>query len=95
MQLTHAVLPGMLSRRRGSVVTVSSIAGTMALPFDPAYVATKYGVAAFMRSLATEQGNCGVTFSTIFPGAIRSAGMAADVESGIPTRLVPFVTRSP
>lgn len=95
MQLTHAVLPGMIERCHGSVVTISSIAGKMALPFDPTYSGTKYGVAAFMRSLAAEMGRDPVSFSTIFPGLIREAGMGAPMDKTVPPALLPLWTRHP
>ena len=43
--LTHAVLPGMLERRHGAIITVASVAGHVAV--DPIYSATKYAVRGF------------------------------------------------
>lgn len=92
MLLTRAALPGMLEHGRGNVVTISSVGGKMALPYLAPYAATKFGVAAFMRALSAELGQQPVAFSTVFPGAIRDVGMAAQA-GRLP--LERFFTRSP
>lgn len=77
--LTRAALPGMLERGRGHVVTISSIAGKMAMAYAAPYSATKSGVAALMRALSAELDDGRVGFSSIFPGPIADVGMAADL----------------
>ena len=95
MLLTHAVLPGMIERGRGNVVSISSVAGKFALPYDPGYCATKYGIAAFMRSLSIEYGSSPVAFSSIHPGAIRDAGMGTSLFANAPAIVERLMTRSP
>lgn len=90
--LTRAVLPGMLERRRGHLVFMSSIAGKTTVPGNPLYHATKYGLRGFASALRTDLHGSGVGASCIFPGFIRDAGIFA--ESGV--KLPPGVgTRSP
>jgi len=69
--VTSAVLPGMLERRHGVIISVSSVAGLMAL--DPLYSATKFGVRAFSLSLRRELAGRGVAVSVVSPGFIRTA----------------------
>jgi short-subunit dehydrogenase len=70
IRLTHAVLPGMLARRRGAIISVASVAGHVAV--DPLYSATKYGVRGFSLSLQRQLRGSGVSVSAVSPGFIRS-----------------------
>lgn len=47
-------LPGMLERRGGRIIAVSSISAKVALPLASIYTATKYGVDGFMETLYDE-----------------------------------------
>src|ERR671924_31397 len=49
MLLTRAVLPGMLERRHGAIISVGSLSGRAAM--EPLYSATKYGVRGFSLAL--------------------------------------------
>jgi len=78
MILTRLVLPGMLERRSGHVVNISSIAGKWGPPFDQVYAATKAGLIGFTESLRTEYYGTGVSASVICPGYVEEAGMYHD-----------------
>jgi short-subunit dehydrogenase len=67
--LTHAAVPGMIARRRGSIITVSSVAG-----FLPAgtYSAAKAWATAFTVSLAGELSGTGVSATALCPGYVRT-----------------------
>jgi short-subunit dehydrogenase len=71
MLLTHAVLPGMLERRRGSIVSVVSLSGRVAM--EPLYSATKYGLRGFSLALRRQVAGSGVSVSLVSPGNIRTA----------------------
>jgi short-subunit dehydrogenase len=78
LQLCLLALPGMLERRRGHVVNVSSLAGKAAVPYNTVYAATKYGLVGFTYSLRAELHGSGVGVSVVCPGFVTEAGMFAD-----------------
>lgn len=65
MNCCHAVLPGMIARQRGRIVTIVSDAGRVGEARLAAYAAAKAGAAGFMRSLAREAGRAGITANCI------------------------------
>ncbi len=85
MLLTRLLLPGMLERKRGHVVNISSLGGVIALPYEEAYCATKAGLILFSKSLRAEYRAQGVSSSVILPGVIWGTGMVRnfEVKSGL------------
>lgn len=76
--LARATLPAMRKRGAGHIVFISSVAGLVATAANSAvYTATKWGLRGLALALAEELHGSGVSVSTIFPGAIRDAGMTA------------------
>ena len=71
---THAVLPGMLERRRGHVVNIASVAGRVATPGESAYSGSKFAVVGFTQSVAMELRGSGVGISMILPGPVDTSG---------------------
>ncbi|MCK7621613.1 SDR family oxidoreductase [Streptomyces sp. RS10V-4] len=69
---TRAVLPGMLTRGRGTVINISSVAGRKTFPNHAAYVATKFAVHALSENLREEVAASGVRVVTIAPGAVET-----------------------
>lgn len=67
----HAVLPGMVERRAGSIVNVGSVNGLSALG-DPAYSAAKAGMIAMTKALAMEYGRYGIRANCVLPGTVRT-----------------------
>jgi 3-oxoacyl-[acyl-carrier protein] reductase len=65
----------------GSIVLVSSISGTSAMPFGAPYAAAKAGVLALMRTAALELGPARVRVNAVVPGTVRTAHS----ERGTPT----------
>jgi short-subunit dehydrogenase len=70
MYAVRAVLPGMVARRRGQVVTLGSIAGRIGSPFEAVYSATKFAGVGFSESLAVEVRPYGIGVSVVNPGVV-------------------------
>lgn len=73
IQLTRALLPGMLERGRGRVVFVGSIASHVPVRGESAYAATKWGLAGFSESLRSELAGSGVGVTLVSPGVVGTA----------------------
>ena len=65
MNCCHVVLPGMVKRGRGRIVTIVSDAGRVGEPRLVAYSAAKAGAAGFVRAIARETGRFGITSNAI------------------------------
>lgn len=72
IQVTHAVLPGMLERRSGHIINMSSVAGWIAPPTYTIYSASKFGVRAYTDALRREVQPFGVDVSGIYPGPAKT-----------------------
>ena len=68
--LTRAVLPQMISRKRGAILNVSSSAGFLPIPEFNVYAATKAYVTSFSESLRAEVRGLGITVSALCPGPV-------------------------
>ena len=82
--LTRALVPGMIARREGHVVLISSLAGKAASPASSIYSATKFGLRGFGLALRQDLARRGVGVSVIAPGFIRDAGMFHDSGARLP-----------
>ncbi len=68
--VSKAVLPGMISRRQGSIVNVSSMWGEVGASCEVAYSATKAALIGLTKALAQEVGPSGVRVNCVTPGVI-------------------------
>ena len=93
--LTAAVLPAMVARRAGSIVSISSISGLRGAPRRSIYAATKAALDGMTRALAMEYGPHGIRANSVAPGVVETAmwkehlgkpGVADAVLGVIPTR---------
>ena len=71
MLVSRAALPH-LRASRGNIVTIASIAGLRAQPYQAAYCASKGGVILLMKSLALELAADGIRVNTICPGGVQT-----------------------
>jgi len=68
----RAVLGGMLERKRGTIVNVSSIAGVKAFPNHAAYCATKFAVHGLTETVRQECASAGVRCVIVAPGVVET-----------------------
>ena len=68
LRCTRAVLPGMIERGAGRVVSIASDAGRVGSSGEAVYAGCKGGVIAFMKTVAREVAKYGVTANTVCPG---------------------------
>jgi NAD(P)-dependent dehydrogenase (short-subunit alcohol dehydrogenase family) len=78
MHCTRAVLPAMIDKAYGRIVTIISDAGRWGEPRMAAYSAAKAGAAGFTRSLARDVGRYGVTVNNIALASIDPAGARSE-----------------
>ena len=71
-RLSHAALRGMLARRHGALVNISSIAGEFGMPYQAVYNTTKAGLSALNESLMYEVKGTGVIVLDFRPGDFRT-----------------------
>jgi short-subunit dehydrogenase len=90
--LTRAILPAMVTRKRGGILNVASIAAFQAVPYWTTYAATKAFVLSFGEALAHELRHSGVRVVTVCPGFTRTGLYARSGVPGLAGRLLPFAT---
>lgn len=66
----RALLPQMIARKQGAIVTMSSVWGVRGGSCEAAYSAAKAGVIGLTRALAQETGPSGITVNCLAPGVI-------------------------
>ena len=71
-RLTRAALKGMLRRRAGRIIGISSIVGATGNPGQANYAAAKAGLVGMTKALAQEVGSRGVTVNIVAPGFIET-----------------------
>jgi NAD(P)-dependent dehydrogenase (short-subunit alcohol dehydrogenase family) len=64
----RAVVPSMMARKSGRILSITSNLGTAGVPRGSHYAASKAAINAFTRSLAKEVANDGINVNTIAPG---------------------------
>jgi short-subunit dehydrogenase len=84
MVLAQQLAEGMVARRSGHLVFMSSLAGKLGTPRSSVYSATKFGLRGFAQSLREDLRPSGVGVSAIFPGFVRDAGMFHDTGTKLP-----------
>ncbi|MBO0819272.1 MAG: SDR family oxidoreductase [Nocardiopsaceae bacterium] len=90
---SRAVLPSMIERGRGHVITVASVAGLVAFPGRCAYTASKGAALMLTRSIAVDYAAAGIRANAVCPGMVYTPmtswrlddpGLRAEVEDRIP-----------
>ncbi len=81
----RAVVPAMRKAGGGSIVNLSSIAGTRGIPEHAAYGASKWAVRGLSKVAASELGQWDIRVNTVHPGAVEGTGMFLVPESEFST----------
>ncbi len=71
-RMSKACLRGMMKARKGRIISIASVIGSMGNPGQANYAAAKAGVVGFSKSLAKEVGSRGITVNVIAPGFIKT-----------------------
>jgi 3-oxoacyl-[acyl-carrier protein] reductase len=71
-RLSRAATKGMMKRRAGRIIGITSIVGVTGNPGQTNYAASKAGMIGFSKSLAQEVGSRGITVNCVAPGFIES-----------------------
>jgi short-subunit dehydrogenase len=87
--LTTAALPGMLERRQGAVVNITSVAGYVPNPGESAYGAAKAALSLWTHGLAVDLSNSGVQVTVVSPGPIDTEIWSLDEELSYDGKLYP------
>src|SRR5437763_5694637 len=77
IELTRLLLPGMLQRKQGHIVNISSLGGLIGFPYTEVYSACKDGLIGFTSVLRADYRTAGVSSSVLVLGSIGGAGTTA------------------
>ena len=71
-KMSKAVLRGMMKKKAGRIISITSVVGSMGNNGQANYAAAKAGIMGFTKSLAREVGSRGITVNTVAPGFIQT-----------------------
>jgi NAD(P)-dependent dehydrogenase (short-subunit alcohol dehydrogenase family) len=92
--LTSAVAPGMLARRRGSILFTASMASLFGIPKVIAYTAAKTAIVGMVKALSTELAPSGIRVNAIAPGWIETEMLHQALDAD-PPRKAKILGRTP
>jgi 2-hydroxycyclohexanecarboxyl-CoA dehydrogenase len=88
LHMHHAVLPGMVARKAGRIINISSDAARVGSSGEAVYAACKGGLVAFSKTIAREHARHGITVNVVCPGPTETALFAEYKEgAGDPVKL--------
>jgi 3-oxoacyl-[acyl-carrier protein] reductase len=82
-RLSRAVVRGMMKKRWGRIISITSVVGAMGNPGQANYAAAKAGLAGMTKSLAVEVASRNVTVNCVAPGFVETpmtVGLTEDVK---------------
>lgn len=92
--MTKAVLPH-LTAKKGAILNVASMAGTLGVPYLSAYSAAKGGLCAMTKSMAKELSVRGVRVNAIAPGGVDTAMLKAPFPEDASEEVMRLIPMSP
>jgi 2-hydroxycyclohexanecarboxyl-CoA dehydrogenase len=81
LHCTHAVLPGMIARKRGAIVSIAASRGLRGGAQASIYSAAKAAIIVFSQALAQEVGRHGIRVNTIAPGNAEARWKTSDADA--------------
>lgn len=90
-RLARASLRGMMKRRWGRIVGITSVVGVTGNPGQANYAAAKAGLVGFTKSLAQENAIKGITVNAIAPGYIATEMVRAVPEEVMNAKILPYI----
>jgi 2-hydroxycyclohexanecarboxyl-CoA dehydrogenase len=72
VHVAHAIAPGMMERKSGTLLFIASVAGQIGSPTDPPYSASKAANINFAQCMAKDLGPYEVRVNTVCPGMVRT-----------------------
>lgn len=84
--VTKAILPSMMSNKKGSIVNISSISGLVGNVGQVNYSTTKGGIFSFTKALCLEVGRYNIRVNSVAPGIIESE-MTKDLDKGMKNQI--------
>ncbi|CAM2151116.1 SDR family oxidoreductase [Pararobbsia alpina] len=90
-RLSHAVLPGLVSRARGAIINIASVMSQLIQPGNTVYGGTKAYLLHLSQVLNTEVGGSGVQVQAVLPGATRTeiwSNSGIDLDAAFPAEMI-------
>ncbi len=95
LNMHHAVLPGMVERKRGHIVNVASDAARVGSSGEAVYAACKGGLVSFTKTLAREHARQSINLNVVCPGPTDTALLAGVAEGAPnPEKLIEAFTKA-
>ena len=74
-----------------TIVATASLAGLVAMPLDPVYTMTKHAVVGFVRAVAPQLTECGITINALCPGFADTPIVDADLRQWVDGQGIPLI----
>lgn len=94
LRMVNAVLPGMLERRWGRIISISSDAARVGSSLEAVYSGAKGAVISFTKALAREVARKGVTANSVCPGPTNTPGLQSAVSGDDSAKVLDAMKRS-
>lgn len=88
LRMIHAVLPGMIERKWGRVISIGSDAARVGSSYEAVYSGTKGAIVSFTKTLAREVARKNITCNTVCPGPTRTPGFEAAMDPKLTEALI-------